>query len=144
MITRRGRMATAYLTRKTTFSAAHRLHNPELSCEENQETFGKCNNPYGHGHNYTLEVTVKGEIDPRTGMVMNLSQLKQAVEEAVVEPMDHKHLNQDVGVLQGVNPTVENLVVVFWKLLVRRLPTGMLAEVRLSETENSSAVYRGE
>jgi 6-pyruvoyltetrahydropterin/6-carboxytetrahydropterin synthase len=137
-------MPLAYLTRKTTFSASHRMHNPELSDQENREIFGKCNNPNGHGHNYTLEVTVKGEIDPRTGMVMSLAELKRVIEEAVIQPMDHRHLNLDVPAMQGINPTAENLAVVFWGLLEQRLPPGSLVEVRLHETENNLVAYRGE
>lgn len=137
-------MTTVYLTRRSTFSAAHRLHSPGLSDEENLEIFGKCANPNGHGHNYILEVTVRGEIDPRTGMVMNLAELKRTVEEAIIRPMDHKNLNEDVGVLQKINPTAENLAVVFWKLLEDRLAPGLLVEVRLHETENNIATYRGE
>ncbi|HEX2912861.1 MAG TPA: 6-pyruvoyl tetrahydrobiopterin synthase family protein [Chloroflexia bacterium] len=137
-------MAVVYLTRRATFSAAHRLHSLELSDEENRQVFGKCNNPHGHGHNYMLEVTVKGEIDPRTGMVMNLTDLKQAIEEAIIKPMDHRHLNFDVPLFSKVNPTAENMAVIFWQLLQAQLPPGMLVEVKLHETENNVATYRGE
>lgn len=137
-------MAMVYLTRRATFSAAHRLHSANLSEAENQEIFGKCNNPYGHGHNYVLEVTVRGPVDRRSGMVMNLTDLKQAMEEAVIKPMDHKHLNYDVPIFHEINPTAENMAVVFWKLLEQQLPVGMLYEVKLHETENNVAIYRGE
>ena len=137
-------MPFVYLTRKTSFSASHRMHNPELSDQENREIYGKCNNPNGHGHNYTLEVTVKGEINPRTGMVMSLSELKRVIEEAVIQPMDHRNLNLDVPAMRGINPTTENLAVVFWGLLEKRLPPGLLVEVRLRETENNLVTYRGE
>jgi 6-pyruvoyltetrahydropterin/6-carboxytetrahydropterin synthase len=137
-------MPIIYLTRKATLSASHRMHNPELSDQENQEIYGKCNNPNGHGHNYTLEVTVRGEINPRTGMVMSLTELKRVIEEAVIQPMDHRHLNLDVPALLGINPTAENLVVVCWRLLEQRLPLGWLVEVRLHETENNQVTYRGE
>jgi 6-pyruvoyltetrahydropterin/6-carboxytetrahydropterin synthase len=137
-------MPVVYLTRKASFAASHRMHNPEMSDQENREIYGKCNNPNGHGHNYALEVTVKGEVDPRTGMVMSLTDLKKVIEEAVTHSMDHKNLNLDVPVLQGVNPTAENLVVVFWKLLEQRLPAGSLAEIKLHETENNLVLYRGE
>lgn len=137
-------MSLVYLTRRATFSAAHRLHSNELSEPENKAIFGKCNNPNGHGHNYVLEVTIKGEIDPKTGMVINLVDLKTAMEEAVINEMDHKHLNYDVPLFQEINPTAENMVVVFWKLLELKLPKGLLYEVKLHETENNIAIYRGE
>jgi 6-pyruvoyltetrahydropterin/6-carboxytetrahydropterin synthase len=137
-------MPIVYITRRTTFSAAHRLHSADLSDEQNKEIFGKCNNPHGHGHNYVLEVTVKGEIDPKNGMVMNLVDLKKAIEEAIINEVDHKHLNYDVPVFREINPTAENMVVVFWKLLEMRLPKGMLYEMKLHETENNVAIYRGE
>ncbi|MEI7553699.1 6-carboxytetrahydropterin synthase [Candidatus Chlorohelix sp.] len=137
-------MAVVYLTRRATFSSAHRLHSPELSAEENRLIFGKCNNPNGHGHNYTLEVTVRGEINPVTGMVLNLTELKKAMEETVIAEVDHKHLNLDVPIFREINPTAENMVVVFWKLLEQRLKGDILYEVKLWETENNVAVYRGE
>ena len=136
-------MPVVYLTRKASFSASHRMHNPELSDQENREIYGKCNNPNGHGHNYTLEVTVKGEIDLRTGMVMSLSDLKRVIKEAIIEPLDHRNLNLDVPVMQGINPTAENLVVVFWNQLEQRLPAAALVEIKLHETENNVVTYRG-
>lgn len=137
-------MPVVYLTRRATFSAAHRLHSPELSEEENREIFDKCNNPHGHGHNYVLEVTIRGEIEPRTGMVINLTDLKRAMEEAIIKPIDHKHLNYDVPIFREINPTAENMAVIFWKLLEQKLPKGLLYEVKLHETENNIAVYRGD
>lgn len=137
-------MALVYITRKAGFSASHRLHSNALSDAENKAIFGKCNNPNGHGHNYVLEVTVKGEVDPKNGMVMNLVDLKKAMEEAIINEVDHKHLNYDVPVFKEINPTAENMVVVFWKLLEMHLPKGLLHEVKLFETENNVAVYRGE
>ncbi len=135
-------MANVFITRRATFSAAHRLHSPALSEQGNRDLFGKCNNPHGHGHNYVLEVTVQGEIDPRTGMVINLTDLKQAIEEAIIKPYDHQHLNYEPP-FDEINPTAENMAVVFWKLLEAKLGTGLLFEVKLHETENNSAVYRG-
>jgi 6-pyruvoyltetrahydropterin/6-carboxytetrahydropterin synthase len=132
------------LTRRATFAAAHRLYDPALDDETNLRIFGKCANPRGHGHNYTLEVTVRGPIAPATGMVMDLVQLKQCMEEHVLDHVDHKHLNEDVNFLRGLNPTVENLVVAFWRQLERGLPSGLLYEVRLEETENNWASYRGD
>jgi 6-pyruvoyltetrahydropterin/6-carboxytetrahydropterin synthase len=137
-------MAIVYLSRRLVFSASHRLHSPQLSDAENRRIFGKCNHPGGHGHNYILEVVVRGEVDPGTGMVMNLTDLKQAIADTIEAEMDHRHLNLDCPSLKGINPTTENLVVVFWKLLAGRLPKGMLHELRLHETENNVAIYRGE
>ena len=134
-----------YLTRRVEFCASHRLHRPELSDDENQEIYGPCSNPGGHGHNYVLEATVRGPLDPRTGMVMNLSVLKQHLRDAIVDQVDHRHLNTDVEFLHGVIPTAENLVVAFWNLLESRLPASCsLFELRLWETHNSMVCYRGE
>src|SRR5690606_35378308 len=105
------------LSRKYHFSSAHRLHSDQLNPDENQRIFGKCNNPYGHGHNYYVEVTVKGELDPVTGMVMNLADLDEIVEREVIQKFDHKHLNLDTQEFAEVNPTSEMLVVVIYGLL---------------------------
>ena len=137
-------MATVYLSRRATFCAAHRLHSSHLDDGENLRVFGKCNNPHGHGHNYALEVIVGGEIDPRTGMVMNLTDLKAAIEEEIVGRMDHKNLNLDVKEFASLNPTAENIAIVAWELLQKRLPKNMLKEIRLYETENNLVIYRGE
>ncbi len=138
-------MPVLYLTRRATFSASHRLHSPELSEEENRRIFGRCNHPNGHGHNYVLEVTVRGEIDPRTGMVMNLADLKLIIQERSLDVVDHKHLNLDLPVFQKLVPTTENLAVVFWRLLEPALPRqNLLYEIKLHETENNVAIYRGE
>src|SRR5690242_8542682 len=107
-------MAIAYLNRRAVFSASHRLHSESLSDDENQRLFGKCNGLNGHGHNYELEVTVRGPIDPSTGLLMNLTDLKNAIDQTVMKEMDHKHLNIDVPALKGLNPTVENLALVIW------------------------------
>lgn len=133
-----------YLTRRTSFSAAHRLWSSELSEAENIAVYEKCANPNGHGHNYILEVTVQGTPDPRTGMVLNLTDLKQAMHEQVVDRVDHKHLNYDVPWLEGCIPTTEVLVMRFWERLQSALPEGMLYEVKLYETEHNMAFYRGE
>lgn len=132
-----------YLTRRMTFSAAHRLWSPFLSEAENYEIYDKCANPNGHGHNYILEVTVQGAPDERTGMVMNLTDMKKIINEQVVDWVDHKHLNYDVPWLEGVIPTAEMLAIKFWERLERGLPVGMLYEVKLHETENNLATYRG-
>lgn len=133
-----------YVTRKAIFSAAHRLYNPLWSEERNEEVFGKCANPRGHGHNYVLEVTVAGIPDPETGYVIDLKYLAQVLEEEILSKVDHKHLNYDVDFLQGINPTVENLAIAFWRLLEAKLPAGMLYAVRVYESENNYAEYRGE
>ena len=133
-----------YLTRRTSFSAAHRLWSPQLTEAENVALYDKCANPHGHGHNYILEVTIQGEPDSRTGMLLNLTEMKQIIEDQVVHEVDHKHLNYDVPWLEGVIPTTEMLVIKFWERLARKFPIGMLYEVTLHETENNSATYRGQ
>ena len=132
-----------YLTRRTTFSAAHRLWSNHLTEEENIALYDKCANPNGHGHNYILEVTVRGNPEPRTGMVLNLTDLKQVINEHVIDWVDHKHLNYDVPWLEGSIPTTEMLVIKFWERLEGALPQGLLYEVKLFETDNNIASYRG-
>ena len=127
-------MAIVYLTRKIEFSASHLYHNPEMSAEENKRIFGKCNNPHGHGHNYTLEVTVKGEVDPRSGFVVDLKQLKEVMNREVLDAMDHRFLNYEVVELKGQIPTCENIVRVIWNLLEPKITQGRLHKVRLYET----------
>ena len=122
------------ITRKVEFSAAHFYHNPDLSPEENRRVFGKCNNPHGHGHNYTLEVTVAGEPDPVTGMVLDLSELKRILEREVMQRMDHRHLNYEVPELAGLIPTCENVARVIWELLEPKITQGRLHRVRLYES----------
>lgn len=136
-------MPNALLTRRVVFSASHRLHSDALSADENRKLFGKCNSENGHGHNYVLEVTVTGPVDPSTGILMNLTDLKSAIERTVMQKMDHKHLNLDVPELRGLNPTTENVAICIWKLLAPTLPAGLLHEVKLWETENNIVVYRG-
>jgi 6-pyruvoyltetrahydropterin/6-carboxytetrahydropterin synthase len=133
-------------TRLLRFNAAHRVHNPELSDAENRALFGKCNNPNWHGHNYTLEVSVRGPIDPRTGYVMDLGALKRLVESTVVDQMDHHNMNVDVPFMQGVNPTTENIVVAIWRQLEPAVGRGetRLVRLRLWETENNYVEYAGE
>ena len=122
------------LTRKIEFSASHRYNNPAMSEEENRRVFGKCNNPHGHGHNYTLEVTVAGELDPVTGMVVDLADLKKILEQEVMQRMDHRHLNFEVPELAGQIPTCENVARVIWNLLEPKIPQGRLHRVRLYES----------
>jgi 6-pyruvoyltetrahydropterin/6-carboxytetrahydropterin synthase len=133
-----------YLTRRASFSASHRLWSEHLSEEENVALYEKCANPNGHGHNYVLEVTVHGTPDPKTGMLLNLTELKDVMNKQVVDWVDHKHLNYDVPWLEGSIPTTEVLVIKFWKRLERAFPKGVLYEVKLFETENNIASYRGE
>ena len=133
-----------YVTRREHFSAAHRLYNPAWDHEQNDRVFGKCNNPAGHGHNYYVEVTVAGEIDPQTGYVVDLKELKQVIIEHVIRKVDHRNLNTDVDFLKGLIPTAENIAVGIWKQLVDRIPAGRLFQVRLFETEKNFVDYRGE
>ncbi len=133
-----------YLTRRASFSASHRLWSKQLTEAENYAIYEKCANPNGHGHNYVLEVTVRGTSNAQTGMVLNLTELKDAMNEQVVKWVDHKHLNYDVPWLEGNIPTTEVLVVKFWERLLSAFPKGMLYEVKLYETENNVASYRGE
>lgn len=131
------------LTKTFGFSAAHRLHSQELSDEENRATFGKCNNFNGHGHNYELEVTVRGEIDPQTGMIMDLGKLMQLVQEKILDRFDHKHLNKDTTEFSTQNPTGENIVKVIWTLLQPELGSHLL-RVGLWETPKNLFEYYGE
>ena len=133
-----------YITKKIEFSAAHRLLNEDLSVEENQELYGKCYNPNGHGHNYILEVTLRGPISEKTGMIINLTELKKIVNEYVVELLDHKHLNKDVDHFKKLNPTAENIVVVIWKILEQKLESGILYKLLMRETGSNSVEYYGE
>ena len=138
-------MPTVSVTRRVHFSAAHRLHRPEWSDERNAEVFGDCANPTWHGHNYELDVTVEGPVDPMTGYVMDLKHLKEALETRVLADVDHRNLNTDVAWLEGTNPTTENLAVAIWERIVETLPEGVrLAKVVLHETPRNSAEYAGE
>jgi 6-pyruvoyltetrahydropterin/6-carboxytetrahydropterin synthase len=127
-------MPTTYLTRVEEFCSAHRLDSPHLSPEENVALFGKCNNLNGHGHNYRLLVTIRGDVDPLTGMLLELTQFSRLIRELITDAVDHKHLNLDVDFLEGVIPTAENLCAAFWKRLEHKLPAGELYEIRLDET----------
>ncbi len=137
-------MPVVRVTRRLHFSAGHRLHNPELSDEENREIYGLCNNPGGHGHNYGLEVTLRGEVDPKTGYVFDLKRLKEIVERAVLADVDHANLNVDVAWLEGMVPTAENIAVQIWRRLEQVLPEGMLERVVVSESERNLVEYSGE
>lgn len=132
-----------YVVRKETFSAGHRLVNPKLSQEENEFLFGKCTNRNGHGHNYSVKVTLRGKQDPKTSMVMHLGKLKEHLK-SVIDPLDHKSLHQDIPYFETTISTTENLTVYIWNEMAKLLPKGLLYEVEVSSTENNSFVYRGE
>jgi len=131
------------ITRQVHFNAAHRLHNPTKSQRWNEEKYGLCTNPHWHGHNYVLEVTVRGRPDPETGYVLDLGELKRILQRAVVEPCDHRNLNTEVGFLRGVIPSTENLVIAFWNEIEPHLTAGKLHRVRLYETPRNFADYYG-
>lgn len=132
-----------YLTRKEHFCSSHQLSNPNFSDKENFEIYGKCAYPHGHGHNYEIEVTVAGEPDENTGMILDLKKLSEIIDKEILEKVDHKHLNIDVDFLQGVIPTAENLCMVFWKILDPKISPGRLYSIKVFETPNNYAEYRG-
>jgi 6-pyruvoyltetrahydropterin/6-carboxytetrahydropterin synthase len=136
-------MPTVRVTRRVHFSAAHRLQSAELSSEENARVYGLCNSPNYHGHNYELDITVEGEIDGATGYVIDLGRLREIAEEVVVRDLDHRNLNTDVGWLEGVIPSTENLVVKIWERLEGSIPGGRLVRLVLWETPRNSAEYTG-
>ena len=131
-------------TRRLRFNAAHRVHNPELSDEENRRLFGKCNNPNGHGHNYVLEVTVKGEVDPRSGFVVDLKQLKDTMNREVLDAMDHRFLNKEVPEFAQAIPTTENIAIAVWRRLAPKLKAAQLHRVRVYENPDLFVDFYGE
>jgi 6-pyruvoyltetrahydropterin/6-carboxytetrahydropterin synthase len=133
-----------YITRRETFSAAHRLYNPAWGDERNEHVFGKDANPHGHGHTYTLEVTVRGQVDPETGMVLDLRDLRDIIRRAIIAKVDHANLNVDVEFLRGVLPSAENIVVACWQQLAPALGPVQLFRLRLWESENNGVEYYGE
>lgn len=133
-----------YVTRRAEFAASHYYHNPKFSEEENRRIFGKCANPHGHGHNYTVEVTVGGEVDPTTGMVMDLKEIKKLLEKEVLELMDHRFLNKEVPAFAVTIPTTENIAIEIWRLLAPKLKAGKLHRIRLYETPDLFVDYFGE
>ena len=137
-------MPRVRVTRRVHFSAAHRLHNPALSDAENREVFGLCNSPNWHGHNYVLEVSVRGQVEQRTGYVLDLARLKEVVTKEIVDKVDHRNLNLDVEFMHGIIPTTENLVVGIWKILQPAIAPAELALLRLWESENNRVEYTGE
>jgi 6-pyruvoyltetrahydropterin/6-carboxytetrahydropterin synthase len=132
----------AHLSRRYLFSASHRLHSEAMSPEENQSTYGKCNNPYGHGHNYTVEVTVSGQVDPQTGMVCNLADIDTFMEREVLARFGHENLNTMKEFAREV-PTTENLCIRIYEIVQRGFPQAHLERVRLEETMMNSFEYRG-
>jgi 6-pyruvoyltetrahydropterin/6-carboxytetrahydropterin synthase len=134
---------TVFITRQVHFNSAHRLHNPTKSQKWNEDMYGLCTNPHWHGHNYVLEVTVRGEPHPETGYVLDLAELKRIVHATVVDKCDHKNLNTDVDFLRGVIPSTENLVIAFWNEIAPRLTAGRLHRVRLFETPRNFVEYFG-
>ena len=130
--------------RKAHFNAAHRLYRPDWSHEKNDKIFGKCNNPNFHGHNYDLEVSVRGEIDPDTGYVIDLKILKDIIKSEVEDAFDHKNLNLDVEEFKNLNPTAENIVVVIWNKLRKKLDQNLELSVKLYETSRNFVSYNGE
>ena len=126
------------------FNAAHRLYRQDWSEEQNNAVFGKCNNPNYHGHNYELVVGVKGEVDPETGYVIDMKILKDIIADEVEGPFDHKNLNLDVREFANLNPTAENIAVVIWNRIRKRIDTAMELEVVLYETPRNFVTYRGE
>ena len=137
------RINMIFVTRRETFSASHKLNNDKFSEEENKKIYGKCNNDYGHGHNYILEVIVAGKADPQTGYVIDIQLLKQIIKQNIIDKVDHHHLNFDVEFMKGLIPTTENFVVAIWNELVNKIPAGKLYSVKLYETEKNYVEYKG-
>jgi 6-pyruvoyltetrahydropterin/6-carboxytetrahydropterin synthase len=131
------------LGRRYRFSASHRLHSSKLSEEENRRVYGKCDNPYGHGHNYVVQVNVSGAVDPATGMIANLADLDSYVEREVIEPFDHRSLNEDVAAFRECVPTTENVCKEIFARL-KHFPKAKLERVRVEETGNNTFEYAGE
>lgn len=139
-------MPIAYITRRERFNAAHRLHNPELSDEENLRIYGKCSHPNWHGHNFDLFVTIKGEVDKTIGFVANLNNISKLIKELVIEKLDHRNINLDVDFMKGKIASTENLAIAIWDEL--RNPIEMLDVklhcIKIQETENNWVEYFGE
>lgn len=138
-------MSRVRVTRRLHFSAAHRLRKEEWSDEKNRSTFGLCANENWHGHNYELDVTIEGMVDPETGFVIDLKKVRELVEARVISDVDHLNLNMDVEWMRGVNPTTENLVVAIWNRIIGGLPDGVeLARLVLWETPRNYVEYTGQ
>ena len=128
------------LGRRYCFAASHRLHSKKLSAEENLRVYGKCNSPYGHGHNYVVEISVSGPVDPATGMIANLADLDGFVEREVIEAFDHRSLNEEVAAFRDKVPTTENVCIEIYERL-KQFPKAKLERVRIEETANNSFEY---
>lgn len=136
-------MPRCVVTRRVHFNAAHRLYNPRFSDAENEATFGVCNNPNYHGHNYDLEVSIEGKVDAATGYVMDIQRLKEIVTDCLVRHLDHKNLNLDVPWFRDLIPTAENIVVVCWRVLEPAVRPATLKRIRLWETDRNYVDYHG-
>lgn len=134
-----------YLTRRERFNAAHRMFRPDWDDNKNNEVFGKCSNPNWHGHNYTLFVTVKGELNPETGYVVNLKTLSKIINETVIDKMDHKNINLEVDFMQGKIASSENLAIAIWEVLEPnvKMMGAELHSIKIEETENNTIEYFG-
>lgn len=138
---------TVEITHVQEFSASHRLHNASLSDDENRRIFGICNNFHGHGHNYEVAVSVRGEVAADAGMVMDLNVLARMVSEHLIAHVDHRHLNHDVPFFEGIIPTAENIAIVFWRRLeplLSEVPGCRLSKIQVRESRMNSAEYRGD
>ncbi len=129
--------------RKTHFNAAHRLYRKDWQDERNEAVFGKCNNPYFHGHNYELEVGITGDIDPETGFLIDMEVLKNILKEEIEEYLDHKNLNVEVSEFKSLNPTMENIAIVIWNRIHAKLESKYTLTVKLFETPRNFVVYSG-
>ncbi len=134
-----------FITRKFHFSASHRVYNPALSDDENLKRYGKCSNPNGHGHNYEMDITVSGDIDPEIGYVMDLTELKNLVDNEIINKVDHKNLNIDVDFMKRILPSTENIAVTFWNQIESKINSKnrKLYSIKIRETLNNSVEYRG-
>ena len=133
-----------YVSHRESFCYGHRMHSKYFSKEDNKKIFGKCNEINGHGHNCILEVTLRGNVNNKSGMITkDVKELKKAIKDVIVNEWDHKNLNLDTSIFRDLNPTVENMVVAIWNLLQKRIKDGRLYEVKLHETDKISAYYRG-
>jgi len=134
-----------YITRREQFSASHKLWNPDFTIQENMDCYGKCASVNFHGHNYVLFVTIKGEINPKTGYLIDIKILKEIISVYLIEKLDHKNLNIDVEFLENLNPTLENLLVKFWQILYEpiKAQSCVLHMIKLVETENNYGEYYG-
>lgn len=132
------------ICRRETFNSAHRLFRPEWNDNKNFEVFGKCSYPNYHGHNYALEVWIDGEVDPETGFVIDLKDLKEIIQAEITERFDHRNLNLDCKEFEGIIPTTENIAIVIWNILRKKIDPKFKIEVQLSETEKNKVVYSGE